>query len=116
MIIFENYISKKISFQGTGATLIVLMVVEIIARIKIESGNDSGCCFPPSKEFPKSLFRRIFRGISGGIFFAWLLFGTYCIFYKGDDGIGPVNDKGICYLPYYFAITAVTIRKIWPNK
>ena len=103
----------KISFQGTGVTHIVLMLIEIIARIKIDG---TGCAFPPSREFPKSLFGRIFRGISGGIFFAWLLFGTYNIIFKGIDGIGPDNDFGICYLPYYFAITAITTRKIWSNK
>ena len=89
------------------------MLIEIIARIKIDG---TGCGFPPSREFPKSLFGRIFRGVSGGIFFAWLLFGTYYIVFKGIDGIGPDNDIGICYLPYYFTITAITIRKIWSNK
>ena len=109
----KKNISKKISFQGTGVTHIVSMLIEIIARIKIDG---TGCSFPPSREFPKSLFGRIFRGVNGGIFFAWLLFGTYYIVFKGIDGIGPDNDFGICYLPYYFTITAITIRKIWSNK
>ena len=95
------------------------MVVEIIARIKIDSGNnDSGCCFPTSREFPKSLFGRIFRGIGLVISFAWLLFGTYMVASVANkfDGIGPPNDMAICNLRRLFAITVVTIRKIWLNK
>ena len=49
----------------------VFRVVEIIARIKIEKVNESECCFPPSQEFPKSLFGRIFKNIRGCIAFAW---------------------------------------------
>ena len=95
------------------------MVVEFVARIKIDSGNnDSGCCFPTSREFPKSLFGRIFRGIGLVISFAWLLFGTYMVASVANklDGIEPPNNMVVCNIPRLFAITVVTIRKIWPSK
>ena len=95
------------------------MVVEIIARMKIDSGNnDSGCCFPTSREFPKSLIGRIFRGIGLVISFAWLLFGTYMVASVANkvDRIGPPNDMVVYNIPCLFAITVVTIRKIWRSN
>ena len=92
--------------QGTGAFNIVFRVVEIIARIKIEKANESECCFPPSQEFPKSLFGRIFKNIRGCIAFAWFLFGTYYFIYKSNETGQHCADT-----PYKFATTVIILRK-----
>ena len=84
----------------------VFRVVEIIARIKIEKANESDCCFPPSQEFPKSLFGRIFKNIRGCIAFAWLLFGTYYFIYKSNETGQHCADT-----PYKFATTVIILRK-----
>lgn len=90
---------------GTGAFNIVFRVVEIIARIKIEKANESECCFPPSQEFPKSLFGRIFKGINGWFNIAWLIFGTY-YFYSKPNG----TVQHCAYTPYQFATTMIIIQ------
>ena len=107
MNLAETISSKQKYFQGTGATFMLFRVVEIIARIKIEKANESGCCFPPSQEFPKSLFGRIFKKIRGCIVFAWLLFGTYYFFiYKSNETGQHRADT-----PYKFATTVIILRK-----
>ena len=65
-----------LSLLGGGSTAIVLNLVEIVARIKIEDGN-ADCCLPPSEKFPQSIFGKIFKPSRGFINLGWLLFGTY---------------------------------------
>ena len=75
MLIDLSYL-KTISLLGGGSTAIVLNLVEIVARIKIEDGN-ADCCLPPSEKFPQSIFGKIFKPSRGFINLGWLLFGTY---------------------------------------
>ena len=106
MILKETISWKQMHMQGTGAFNIVLRVVEIIARIKIEKANESECCFPPSQEFPKSLFGKIFKGINGLFTTAWLIFGT-CYFFSKPNRTG----QHCAHTPYQFATTLIMLRK-----